>query len=184
MLRIGAYETRALDERRVERFTVCERQSRLNHSSTAGCNSPATETADIAAVTICAALALIYMHAHTHTQDFLVCLRNVKNRSHAKMQLLTESKIVIQGACRVRGLRSCLGDEVSFLPLTSQDKLEKPLNSGAQLPNLKRVSQRGKKERDRQGVTKNWHRKKERRSGYLTAVQAVWLCVVLHNCYI
>lgn len=50
LLRIGAYETRALDERRVERFTVCE--SRLNHSSTAGCNSPATETADNAATTV------------------------------------------------------------------------------------------------------------------------------------
>lgn len=132
---IRAYETRALDERRVERFTVCERESRLNHSSTAGCNSPATETADIAAATVCTC---------THTQDFLVCLRNANNRSHAKMQLLIESKIVIQGACHVRGLRSCLGDEVSFLPLTSQDKLEKPLNSGTQLPNLKGVSQRGK----------------------------------------
>lgn len=26
LLRIGAYEARALDERRVERFTVCERE--------------------------------------------------------------------------------------------------------------------------------------------------------------
>lgn len=74
VLRIGAYEMRALDERRVERFTVCEREreSRLNHSSTAGCNSPATETADIAAVTVCAALALIYMHAHTHRISLFV----------------------------------------------------------------------------------------------------------------
>lgn len=88
----GAYETRALDERRVERFTVCERESRLNHSSTAACNSPATETADIAAATVYAARALIRMHAHTHAQDFLVCLRNVRNRANAKMQLLTEKE--------------------------------------------------------------------------------------------
>ncbi len=122
MLCIGANETRAFDERRVSAL-LCVRESRLNHSSTAGCNSPATETAVIAAATVCAVLTLIYMHArtrtrthtHTHTHDFLVCLRNVNYQSHAKMQLLTESKIVFQSTCRVPGLRSCLGDKVSFL---------------------------------------------------------------------
>ncbi len=108
---------------------LCVRENRLNHSSTAGCNSPATETAVIAAATVCAVLTLTYMHArtrtrtrtrththtHTHTHDFLVCLRKVNYQSHAKMQLLTESKIVFQSTCRVPGLRSCLGDKVSFL---------------------------------------------------------------------
>jgi len=67
LLHIGAYETRALDERRVERFTVCARESRLNHSSTAGCNSSATETADNAAKLRLLSYACTHTHTHTHT---------------------------------------------------------------------------------------------------------------------
>lgn len=64
--------------------------------------------------------------------------------------------------------------------MTSQDKLEKPLNSGAQLPNLKRVSETAKVK----GTNTDTEKEKQEVVTWLQYKQCgCELRLVQHGCY-